>query len=258
MEQILKILEDFTPIFLKEMDGVKLMERRDIKYIFREDQLPSLLHALMDGYRVLEVNGKRANRYQTLYFDTPDFFLYHQHHNKRVNRFKVRMRKYVESNHVFFEIKFKNNHGKVIKDRIVQHEIEERIDDDAETFLIRKTPLAAESLEAKFWVNYSRITLVNKSQPERVTIDVGLNYVNGTKQKAYDGMVIAEVKQASMMLSPFMQLMKNQKIRRASISKYCLGVMSLVDDIKSNRFKPKLLYLNKILYAAAGNCQQSR
>ena len=44
---------------------------------------------------------------------TGNFFL--DHHNRRVNRNKIRFREYVGSNLTFLEVKTKNNKGKTIK-----------------------------------------------------------------------------------------------------------------------------------------------
>ena len=44
-------------------------------------------------------------KYSTLYFDTNDKILYKHHHNKKGNRHKIRMRKYIDSNICFLEIK---------------------------------------------------------------------------------------------------------------------------------------------------------
>lgn len=230
------------------MDNVKLMDRTDTKYVFPFAQLPFLMEGLKNDYRVLNVNENKISRYESLYFDTQNFDLYHSHHRGRVNRFKIRFRKYVESELHFFEIKFKNNKGRTIKDRVKQNQIDNCIKDNAEFLLKAKTPLQASHLEAKLWVNYSRITLVNKYSPERVTIDLNLNFKNPLQDKFIPNLVIAEVKQDKAKASPFIKLMKKNHIREGSISKYCFGVISLFDSIKHNNFKPNLILLKKAIY----------
>jgi hypothetical protein len=247
MERVHKILHSFAPITLKEMDNVKLMDRTDTKYVFRLDNLPEFLEQVKEDYRILDVNGHRISRYESLYFDTKNFDLYMSHHRGKPNRYKIRCRKYVESELHFFEVKFKNNKGRTIKDRVKQAEINGLIKDNAETLLKEKTPLMAEHLEAKLWVNYSRITLVNKHSPERVTIDVDLTFKNKDIDKTIHNLVIAEVKQDKALVSSFIKLMKKYHIREGSISKYCFGVISLFNKIKHNNFKPKLITLNKTI-----------
>lgn len=247
MEFIHGILNDFTPITLKEMDNVKLMDRTDTKYIFRLDNLSSFLEQVKDDYLILDVNGHRISRYESLYFDTKNFDLYLSHHRGKPNRYKIRCRKYVESELHFFEVKFKNNKGRTIKDRVKQPAIDGFIKDSAEILLKEKTPLIASSLEAKLWVNYSRITLVNKYSPERVTIDLDLTFKNNDTDKVIHNLVIAEVKQDKALVSSFIKLMKKYHVREGSMSKYCFGVVSLFDTIKYNNFKPKLILLKKTL-----------
>lgn len=248
MQELKNILNSFEPITLKEMDSVKLMDRTDTKYVFTKEQLPSLLEQLTEDYRILEVSNHRISRYESLYFDTENFDMYYNHHRGKTNRFKIRFRKYVESGLNFFEVKFKNNKGRTIKNRVKQAQIDGKIADSAETLLKEKTPMISAHLEAKLWVNYSRITFVNKHSPERVTIDLDLNFKNSQQDKTIHNLVIAEVKQDKAVGSAFIKLMKRQHIREGSISKYCYGVISLFDKIKHNNFKPDLILLKKILY----------
>ena len=233
------------------MDSVKLMDRTDTKFVFKFSQLPEILEQLTKDYNVLDVNGNRISRYESLYFDTKNFDLYHSHHRGRPSRFKVRFRKYVESELHFFEVKFKNNKGRTIKDRVKQKRIDGTIVDNAETLLNEKTPLRSDNLEAKIWVNYSRITFVNKNSPERVTIDLNLTFKNDDETKIIDNLVIAEVKQDKALVSAFIKLMKKYHIRQGSISKYCYGIITLFKNIKHNNFKPNLILIKKILYGAS-------
>lgn len=230
------------------MDNVKLMDRTDTKFVFKESYLSGFLAEMKNDYRILEVNGHRISRYESLYFDTKGFDLYHSHHRGKPSRFKIRFRKYVESELNFFEVKFKNNKGRTIKDRVKQKQIDGSIRENAEELLIHKTPLRSENLEAKIWVNYSRITFVNKNSPERVTIDLNLTFKNDEQNKTIHNLVIAEVKQDKAAASAFIRLMKKHHIRQGAMSKYCFGVISLFGKIKHNNFKPKLILLKKALY----------
>jgi len=242
------ILNSFDPISLKEMDSVKLQDRVDTKFMFRDIHLPALLKEMVNSYRVLEVATYRYSNYETLYFDTDDFSLYRQHHNGKLNRFKFRSRKYVESNLHFFEVKFKSNKGRTIKDRIKHHEIVKDLEGKAKEFLVEASGHDAGDYKAQIWVNYRRHTFVSKTTEERLTIDTNLTFIDEKNEKTYNGLVIAEVKQGSARdKSPFVALMKKYHVREKSISKYCLGVISLHPEIKHNRFKPTLLYLKKLL-----------
>jgi hypothetical protein len=228
------------------MDGVKLMDRTDTKYIFNKIHLDAILSELIDHYRILEINENKISRYESLYFDTPNFDLFHKHQNGKLNRYKIRFRRYVESNLHFFEIKFKNNKGRTIKNRVKQKQIDGLIQDKASTLLTEKTPFCATNLESKLWVNYSRITLVNKTSPERVTLDINLHFKNDDQLKSVENIVIAEVKQDKASTSKFITLMKQLHIREGGISKYCFGVVSLNHKIKHNNFKASINFLKKI------------
>jgi len=252
------ILSAFDPISLKEMDSVKLMDRTDTKFIFHRSRLEEILAALRPNYRVLQIQGHTISRYKTLYYDTKNFNLYLSHHNGRLNRYKIRHRTYVESDLGFLEVKLKNNKERTIKQRIKKKETPMEWEADTLGFLSEKTPFDPTHLIPALWVNYSRITLVNRNGAERVTIDLGLEFIKKGVVKSYDDLAIAEVKQDKKVASPFLKLMKELHIREGSISKYCLGVTALVDTVKKNNFKPKLLHLKHVLHATNHIAANSR
>lgn len=251
MDTLHKILNTYQPISLEEMDSVMLMDRMDSKYVFRQDRLEAFLEQIKNSYRVLEVSGHRISRYESIYFDTKNFDLYHLHHNDRSNRYKIRFRKYVESGLNFFEIKFKNNKGRTIKKRIMHPLMEETIRGNTEKFLHDRTHLTSDQLEAKLWINFFRITLVNRISPERVTIDLHLNFRNNGTEKTIHNIVIAETKQEKSARSEFVRLMKQNHIIEGSLSKYCYGISSLFTELKNNNFKPQIKRFNKLIHATS-------
>lgn len=246
-----EILAKFNPITLQQMDNVKLQNRVDTKFMFRESLLPSILMKMKDNYFALEINNMRYNHYETLYFDTENFDHYLRHHNGRVNRYKFRARRYVESNLHFFEVKFKNSKGRTIKDRIKSKEISHSINESSHELVRNASNVNPDSLVAKLWVNYRRMTFVSMHSEERLTIDTKLTFLDDKQTIPVTGLVIAEVKQgSSRQRSEFVSLMKQYKVMEKSISKYCLGVINLNHAIKKNNFKPTLLYLQKLLKAS--------
>jgi hypothetical protein len=245
MDDLINILAHFEPITLEEMDHVKLLDRLDTKFTFSLEKLPLVVEQLKDDYRILEVNGLRIGRYETKYFDTHDFRLYLHHHNGKLNRYKIRYRKYIDSNITFFEIKLKNNTGRMNKKRIEVADIDDIIKGTAEELLLNKVRLPSNLFHPSLNVFFSRMTFVNRNSKERLTIDTGLRYSNLLKNIAFPNLVIAETKQERAETSPFISLMRKHHIRVSSVSKYCLGIASLVEGIKKNNFKFKLIQINK-------------
>lgn len=240
-------LNQFNPITLQEMDGVKLMDRTDTKFTFNINELPIILEEAKNYYRILDVEGNRISRYKTLYFDTQDFDLYNEHHSGKLNRYKIRHRTYVESNIGFLEVKFKNNKGRTLKTRIKEIEVPELHTGKAFEFLKKSLPFDPLILLPKIWINYSRITLVNKTSAERLTLDLSLEFEKDGKTECLDQLVIAEVKQDSKIASPFISIMRQKHIRQGSISKYCFGIASSYSEVKTNNFKRKLSNVKKII-----------
>lgn len=251
LQTLTSILNSFQPIGLGEMDGVQLMNRTDTKFMFHRNDLLSFLPDLADTYRALEVEGTRESRYETLYYDTPDFWHYLQHQNGRRHRYKVRKRSYVESSVAFLEVKEKSNKGRTFKSRIKIEEVLPLMDGRSQEFVEKKAD-EVQRLEPKIWNSYTRTTLVDTVAGERVTLDTDLSFYFDNKRVDMQNLVIAEVKQdGENRHSRFVQHMKSRILRPDGISKYCLGIALLYPELKSNNFKEKILRIQKITRAYA-------
>ncbi|MBK8925280.1 MAG: polyphosphate polymerase domain-containing protein [Crocinitomicaceae bacterium] len=239
------ILQGFQPISLKEMDAVKLMNRTDTKFVLSRSFFNSILPQLADSYRVLEIEGKKLSSYRTLYYDTERFQLFLDHHNGRGNRFKVRIRNYVESNLFYLEIKNKFK-GRTDKRRTKVKDFELELSENSIAY-INKVIGREVSLVPKLWNSFQRITLVNTKEIERLTLDLNLTFEWKDNKRVFDNIVVAELKQENVNRnSLFYTLMKNNGVRPNSMSKYCVGGITLNPQLKANNFKDKLLLIDKL------------
>jgi VTC domain len=240
------ILQAFEPVALADTDRVRLADRRDTKYIFHLSQLPFLLGQLQAHYSILDINHRRTAAYETLYYDTPDLQMYRSHHNGQLSRYKIRHRTYRDSGVGFLEVKFRNNKGRTIKSRMAEAAALPAWHGPAADFLSGHAPYAPGNLVPSARVNYSRITLVSTTAVERLTFDLGLQFIKGHTCLRQDQLVIAELKQEKALRSPFTDVMKQLRIGEASISKYCIAVASTHREIKKNHFKDILSSIQNI------------
>ncbi len=250
-KNILDILSKFEPITLAEMDKVKLMNRIDTKFLVPLDRIDELLHKAIDYYRVVEIDGLRTLPYSSIYFDTDDFQMYITHHNGKLNRQKIRIRSYLSSGISFLEIKTKNNKRRTKKKRIQieKHKFDNVIFEESEVNLIKeKTPFNPDELSPSLQNFFNRITLVDKNETERVTIDLNLQYrlLNAPKCMGVKNLVVIELKQDGNSTSHFKEWLSHSSLLPKGMSKYCLGMVMTHEGIKANRFKKKLRYINKI------------
>ena len=133
-------LTKFSSISLKEMDNVSLLKRVDTKFLTTEKKLLEILTLISSDYNVLDIDNKRLMKYSTLYFDTNDIIFYKHHHNKKGNRYKIRMRKYIDSNICFLEIKKKNNAGVTTKFRCSIDDFEANLSPSSLKFIKKNDP----------------------------------------------------------------------------------------------------------------------
>lgn len=242
------VLNEYSPISLAEMSDVRLMNRIDTKYTTTLSLLPELLKRLQADYFVQEINGERMSSYHTMYLDTPDRKMYLDHHNGRRTRMKIRVRAYLDSQIIFLEVKNKNNKGRTKKKRIQLPGMYSYDHKEAEMFLAEYAKYPLENLIPRQENRFLRITLVNKRKTERLTIDVNLSFRNLSdgSEEHLDDMVIIELKQDGNLPSYAKNQLADLHIHPVGISKYCLGTILTVPEIKSNRFKKKIIQLNKI------------
>lgn len=247
------ILARYAPISLPEMDGVRLLRRRDTKYLMTEAEMLAALGDLTQDYRVLEIEGLRFSRYETVYFDHPALELYMAHHRGKINRHKVRIRTYVDSGLAFLEVKLKRK-GATDKRRLQVRQLHSELTAGERQF-ITDQGVDAQSLSPSLRNTFARVTLVEPTLGERLTFDFGLTVSSpsngGEAPQAWRGVCIAELKQSGInRLSPFARWAKARQIRPQRISKYCLGLLDLRKGLKGNRFLPKQRKLDNLIQHA--------
>ena len=241
-------LSDFNSISLEDLDKVQLLNRKDTKFVFSQSKLLQLLDRLKPFYRILEIEGKRIFVYDNTYFDTDEFFFYTQHHNECRKRFKVRYRKYCETNEQYFEIKVKDNKNRTIKNRFRSSNRNGDFVEEEKRLISEKTGLLPQHLIPSLDIQFSRITLADNNFNERLTIDTNLAIKNGIISNIFDQLAVSEIKQKKYdPKSDFIQILRDLRIQEMRFSKYCMGMLHVHKDIRYNRFKPKLLRINKIL-----------
>lgn len=243
-----ELLKTFAPISLEQMSSVKLMNRTDTKFVTTQQRLQQLLTMALKDYYIQEIDGQRNLEYDTTYFDTRDFDMYSEHQHGHANRQKIRFRTYCISGLKFMEVKTKNNHGRTKKKRmeVSDMDVHEAV---KRNFLSQYLNYSVDTLQPVLNNHFSRITLVNKAKTERLTIDSRLNFrnlVNGT-QKDMGNLVIIELKRDGRVSSPILEMLRQLHIHPHGFSKYCMGSALTNPQLPCNRFKRKLIEINKIV-----------
>lgn len=243
----LHILNSFNQHGLDDLKDANLMNRVDSKFLLPAAQLCSLLEKLQPHCSLLNIDGYQLAQYKNVYYDTPDLAFYHQHHNGKLNRVKVRRRCYADHDLAYFELKIKSNKSRTEKTRIKIDLKNEK--NQFSNFISQQSLQKFGALIDVQNCNYQRISLANEQLGERVTIDLNTEFTDLQTNKAItlDSICIVELKQQKLNLSsPLYRVLKNIGLRPSSFSKYCLGTALLrPNEIKSNLFKPTLLALTR-------------
>lgn len=252
MLNINDILNGMMPISLDEMSTVKLMNRIDTKYVADDLTATKLFLLIKDEYYVQEIDGKRIARYDSVYYDTVDNHMYIIHQDKKLKRDKLRVRNYVDTGTYFCEVKHKNNHGRTKKKRIeVGRSVFEDLKSDGKTreFVENQLPdYDFDGFMRKLSTSFERITIVNKGKTERITVDFNVrfhNFENGN-DTGIAPLVIMELKRDGQCESRFQKALFELRVKPLSISKYCIGRALTDKTLKQNRFKKKIIKLEKL------------
>ena len=230
------------------MDSVALMNRVDTKYLVPLKDAHTVLESVINEYQLLQIAENRLFQYRTVYFDTEDRFMLNEHLRGKLNREKVRAREYVGTDARFMEVKFKTNKGRTVKKRIKKSEALDHIATNEQQFLSDTASVHVDKLLPALKVLFHRATLVNTKDKERITFDFRLTFENDKETSELDDLVIIEHKRDGQAAhrTLLMDKLKSVSAHPTSLSKYCIGMILLNETNKYNRYKPKLLKLNKL------------
>lgn len=246
--QVKAIVGAMPGISLAEMDGIRLMNRTDNKFVTDFGRLLRLLELAADKYYAQNVDSSSIANYRTVYWDTPDHYFYCRHHNGKAALQKVRVRTYVDSCASFLEVKTKNNHGKTHKQRIAVASPDIDGLPGCHDFLDSVVRLDGFSLNPVVCNEFNRLTLINHDKTERLTIDFNIRFHNlETGNSIETGpLVVIELKRDGNHFSPILPLMRQLRIKTSGFSKYCIGSALTNSALKRNLFKGKLTRLSRL------------
>ncbi len=249
----------FAPVSLAALNAkAAMLERLDNKYVVTADVLQQALPELARLFDILEIDGHRAFTYDTCYFDDDRSGCYHDHHQGRRRRIKVRVRRYVDAKLCFVEVKLKDKRGVTVKKRLpVAYEQYGALDAAALAHVEKShQDLYGEafgrSLAPVLEMSYSRITLVARQGGERMTIDRGICFLRlGDRCETDPDVFVVETKSAKGNGVADAVLRALHQHPTDGCSKYCVGMGATGAVQRINRFRPALRKLGAMPRGAA-------
>lgn len=211
-----------------------LRTRVDRKYLLTTEEFTRLAPGLYGHLRALEIGGRRAFAYASVYFDTPDLLTYRQHLQGRRRRYKIRTRAYLDSGDCLLEVKCAGGREETIKHRTA-HPMAARDRLTAAGRAFVATALAGTyglpvppGLRPVLTTAYRRTTFADPDAGLRVTCDtdVTITAPGVPELRAAPDLVIVEVKAASAG-SPPERALRRHRLRPVTLSKYCVAIAAL-------------------------------
>jgi hypothetical protein len=217
------------------------MTRVDRKYFVSLDDAAVLLEALPDGWRTLDVAGRRTTHYRSTYFDTDRLTTARAHWQGRRRRWKARSRLYVEDRLCRIEVKVRDGRGRTVKtvaDRprdTYGHLDHASRDFVVDTLAAHHLRVDADRLRPVTEVDYERLTLARTDgQGGRLTLDWGVraHWPEGTVALDADH-VLVETK-GGLRPSDADRLLVQLGRRATSFSKYAASAALVRPDLPDN------------------------
>lgn len=231
-----------------------MLTRVDRKYALPAADLPDIMNRLEDdapGTRILEIDGRTAHGYRSVYFDTPELTSFRMGAHPRRHKFTLRTRTYTDTGESFLEFKTIGPRGLTVKSRLAltgtdaEEAAVDRLSpaaiDWAAENIAPLVPDHASSIEAHtlrpvMWGSYQRTTLLLADGISRSTIDTGLTW-QGIDTGVLDRpqMAIIETKSGSRP-SDMDRVLWRCGYRRTRVSKYGTGMAALHPQLPHNRW----------------------
>ncbi|WP_322411308.1 polyphosphate polymerase domain-containing protein [Microbacterium invictum] len=220
-----------------------LQTRVDRKYVLTRDSARQVVARFDDATRILDTEGIRSFRYESVYFDTPDLLSFRMAAQPRRRRFKLRTRTYLDSQAAFLELKTRGARSATVKER-VEYAAGERtvLSDLARSYAaegLHAVGIAeerADDLGSRLTTTYRRATFVAPDGSARCTLDTELRWVDveGTTLLT-PRLLVIETKSGSA-ASAFDRALWRAGHRPVNISKYATGLAALHPDLPRNRW----------------------
>lgn len=238
------LLDRVPAIGLAELDQqAALRVRTDRKYLVGVDVLERVIDALGDDARALEIDGCRAFGYQSTYFDTPAYDSYLGAARSRPDRFKVRVRRYLDADDARLEVKIRDRCGRTVKHR------EAWAPSDAAAcvigglgatghrpFLSQFGPVRRhiDSLRPALTTTYRRSTIVLGAA--RATIDTELCCTDDSGVRVGIGDAVVLETKSPGAAGQLDRLLWSSGVRPSKISKFGIGMAALHPGLPANKW----------------------
>jgi hypothetical protein len=221
-------------VTLAELDAAAaLLTRLDRKYVVPAGDLDPLLTGI-PGPRVLEIDGRRASRYESTYLDTVELDSWTTSAHARRRRWKVRTRVYADTGERWLEVKTRGSRGATVKERLPHSGVELS---EAGTWVRERLGAAhvhgvdPAGLVPTLHTTYVRTTLLLPGDAGRATIDRDVRWASAHGTAALGDVLVVETKSASAAPGPLDRRLWELGHRPTRISKYGTGLALLTPDL---------------------------
>jgi hypothetical protein len=222
------LLAQFPGPSIELVQERELLQRVDTKLLLPRSQLVVLLEQLRSNYAVLNAERDYLARYRSVYLDSADLSLLHDHLRGRRPRHKVRFRHYLDRRLTFLEVKSKDNHGRTSKQRLAHPFGDSRLTPEEHAWALRLVGERRGRLVPQAVAECLRICLLGIGHAERLTVDVDVTLRNSRASRCMRDVALIEIKQPRVDRgSPAFRALRALQARELRVSKYVCAMQGV-------------------------------
>ncbi len=228
-------LKGMNQIHLNQIDShVNFFGIQESKYFLSYDMTMDFLNKNRDAFEILQIAEQHVFTYDDIFMDTKNYDLFRLYAEEADQKIKVRTRKYLYNDEVYFQIKYLTNdrinvfsyrypgddHGKITNEALKFYE-------GVYTWIYGHPP--KQIIFPTLNIQFDRSILYHKETQERINIDFNLVFTDVRNQErevvcALPDLFIAEVK-TSTWKSALKKLLKKADLSPVeNMNKYILGL----------------------------------
>lgn len=235
---------------LNAVSGSCRTKPKTIRYVIPFYLVFDFLETIREKYVVLTEGSDLTNHNSMLYLDLPDYRLFRDHMNGKASRCLIKIKNTSGIEPSMIEIKFRSNKGITGKHLFAyRDDLNHQIPNEVKDKFFQMTDISFLELRPSLESVSQKLVLMGRQINDRVEIDYGFGFsLPGSPVKQMNLPIavirISGTQEQGIAAARFFD---DRRIRPFSFSRYLLGGSLLLPDQKSNRYKPKILQLQKIM-----------
>lgn len=227
-----------------------LTKSKPSRYVIPLGLLFKFLETVRDHYEVMPLSSELVTLNSMVYYDVPGYRLFRDHMNGKAGRCQVKLKTSPEFQAPVLEVKFRSNKGTTGKHLLtLQKDLFHFLPDEVKDKFSLITGMSVSDLRPVVGSSSGKFVLLGRMHHERIEVDAEIRFsLPGIGEKELIlPLAVVRISGNQGQDTLATRFFGDLRIRPFSFSRYLLGGSMLLTDQKTNRYKNKILQLQKMM-----------